>query len=222
MTVPGAPGRRRWDRPRRSRRGPAPRQVPAGLGAVLLALGAGVIAAARARPTPPAGPGGTVVLVAARDLAAGTVPAPGDLRQARLPAAAVPADALGAGGAPLLPLGVALRRGDLLTRRDVGDRPPAPGLRGFALAVGDGVEAGPLARGDRVDVLAASGGGAARLLAGVPVLRVVPGDQGRAALVVLGVTVEGAEALAAARATRSITLVQAPPGEPAPAPPAPG
>lgn len=189
----------------------------AGLGAVLLAVVSGVFAAGRARPAAaPAPTEERVVLVAARDLPAGAVPTAADLRQARLPADAVPADALTPSPPPGAPLAVALRRGDLLTRRDVGAAPAAPGLRGFALVVGDGVEAGPLVPGDRVDVLAASGGTATTVLTAAPVLRVVPGDQGHAALVVLGVSARGAEALAAARAGRSITLVQAPPSPPQP------
>jgi len=186
--------------------------VAAGLGAVVLAVAAGVLAAARPRPAPVGAPSGTAVLVAARDLPAGSVPAAVDLHLARLPADAVPADALAAGVPPGAPLVVALRRGDLVTRRDVGGGPvaPAAGLRGYALEVGDGVEAGPLVPGDRVDVLAANGGAVATVLATVPVLRVVPGDQGRAAMIVLGVTAKGAETLAAARAAGSVTLIQAP------------
>jgi Flp pilus assembly protein CpaB len=128
----------------------------------------------------------------------------------------VPADALVAGPPAGAALAVPLRRGDLLTRRDLGPGPPTLGLRGYALAVGEGVEAGPLAPGDRVDVLAASAGAATTVLTAAPVLRVVPGDQGRAALVILGVSPRGAEALAAARAGRAITLVQAPAGPPPP------
>jgi Flp pilus assembly protein CpaB len=224
---------RPWQPPGRTRRGPAPRQVVAGLGAVLLAVVSGVLAAGRERPAGPARPDERVVLVVARDLAAGAVPGAADLRQARLPADVVPADAVPAnaapanaapgspaGAAPGPPAGAALvvplRRGDLLTRRDLGPGPPTLGLRGYALAIGEGVEAGPLAPGDRVDVLAASAGAATTVLTAAPVLRVVPGDQGRAALVVLGVSPRGAEALAAARAGRAITLVQAPAGPPPP------
>jgi len=204
-------GARGWRRPGRRRRWwPAPRQVAAGLGAVLLAVASGTLAAGQARPPAPTAADERLVLVAARDLAAGAVPAPADLRQARLPVAAVPADALAAGPPPGAPLAVPLRRGDLLTRRGLAAGAPAPGLRGYALAVGEGVEAGPLAPGDRVDVLAAAGGTATTVLTAAPVLRVVPGDQGRAALVVLGVSPRAAEALAAARAGRTITLVQAP------------
>jgi Flp pilus assembly protein CpaB len=209
---------RPWQPPGRSRRRrwPAPRQVAAGLGAVLLAVASGVLAAGRERPAGPPRSDERVVLVAARDLAAGAVPGAADLRMARLPADAVPADALGAAPAAGAALAAPLRRGDLLTRRDLDGGPPTPGLRGYALAVGEGVEAGPLAPGDRVDVLAASAGAATTVLTAAPVLRVVPGDQGRAALVVLGVSPRGAEALAAARAGRAITLVQAPAGPPPP------
>jgi Flp pilus assembly protein CpaB len=74
------------------------------------------------------------------------------------------------------------------------------------------VEAGPLAPGDRVDVLAAAHGRARTVLRAAPVLRLVPGGDGRAALVVVGVTAGQAEALAAARAAGTLTLVQAPAG----------
>jgi hypothetical protein len=63
-----------------------------------------------------------------------------------------------------------------------------------------------------VDVLAASGGRARTVLRRAPVLRLVPGSGGRAALVVVGVTAGQAETLAAARAAATLTLVQAPPG----------
>jgi len=213
----GRPGRggRPWRPPGRRRR-PAPRQIAAGLGAVLLAVVSGQLAAGRTQPARPADPNQRAVLVAARDLAAGAIPTADDLRQARLPAEAVPADALAAAPPPGAPLAVALRQGDLLTRRGLGAGPAMPGLRGYALMVGDGVEAGPLVPGDRVDVLAAGGGSATTVLTAIPVLRVVPGDQGRAALVVLGVSARGAEALAAARTGRSVTLVQAPADAPPP------
>jgi pilus assembly protein CpaB len=119
-----------------------------------------------------------------------------------------------AGGGGVGRLAVAVRRGDLLTRRLLGGGGAgAPGgLRAYTLPVGEGVEAGPLASGDRVDVLAASGGRARTVLRGAPVLRLVPGSGGRAALVVVGVTAGQAETLAAARAAATLTLVQAPPG----------
>jgi Flp pilus assembly protein CpaB len=175
------------------------------------------------------------VLVAARDLPAGAVPAATDLRTVLLPAPAVPADALppaavagaaGASGAPtggaggaaggggtVGPLAVAVRRGDVLTGRQLGTgRAPAGDLRAYSLPVGDGVEAGPLGPGDRVDVLAAAHGRARTVLRAAPVLRQVPGGDGRAALVVVGVTAGQAETLAAARAAGTLTLVQAPAG----------
>jgi hypothetical protein len=136
------------------------------------------------------------------------------------------ATAAGAGGAPTAgaggaaggdgaagPLAVAVRRGDVLTGRHLGSGwAPAGALRAYSLPVGDGVEAGPLAPGDRVDVLAAAHGRARTVLRAAPVLRLVPGGDGRAALVVVGVTAGQAEALAAARAAGTLTLVQAPAG----------
>jgi len=196
-------------------------RVAAAVGAVVLAVVAGVLAG---RP----GPGGQVaaasgvaVLVLARDLPAGAVPAGTDLRTELLPAPAVPADAVPADavppaavpGAAVGPLALAVRRGDVLTGRQLGAGwAPAGALRAYSLPVGDGVEAGPLAPGDRVDVLTASHGRARTVLRAAPVLRLLPGGDGRATLVVLGVAASQAEALAAARAAGTLTLVQAPPG----------
>jgi Flp pilus assembly protein CpaB len=205
-----------------------------------VALVAGVLAG---RPGPDgqdAPAPGVATLVLARDLPAGAVPGRADLRTVLLPAPAVPADAIppgatgeargttaggpadagaaagGAdgGGAAVGPLAVAVRRGDLLTRRQLGAGPARPTgtLRAYTLPVGDGVEAGPLDPGDRVDVLAASRGRARTVLRAAPVLRLLPAGDGRAALIVVGVTADQAEALAAARAAATLTLVQAPPG----------
>jgi len=201
-------------------------RVAAGVGAVVLAVVAGVLAG---RPGPggqAAAPSGVAVLVLARDLPAGAVPAGTDLRTVLLPAPAVPPDAVppatvpgaeaaGAvgGGAAVGPLALAVRRGDVLTGRLLGAGwASAGGLRAYSLPVGDGVEAGPLAPGDRVDVLTASHGRARTVLRAAPVLRLLPGGDGRATLVVLGVAASQAEALAAARAAGTLTLVQAPPG----------
>ena len=191
----------------------------AGAGAVVLAVLSGVLAggpgaSSPQQPAGPPAPAGTVVLVLARDLHAGVVPGPGDLRRVRVPAAAVPSDAVAPADRPDGggPLALAGRRGDVLTRRQLGDGwAPAGGLRSYALPLGEGVEAGPLVPGDRVDVVTAGTGGAATVLRDAPVLRLVPGPEGRPAQVVLGVGRTGAEALAAARAAGPLTLVQAPP-----------
>jgi pilus assembly protein CpaB len=213
-------------------------RLAAGAGAVALAVTAGALAGRPAPAGRAAAAPGVAVLVAARDLPAGTVPAAADLRTVLLPPPAVPADALppaavpgspaaparpgatvaGAGGAAggggtVGPLAVAVRRGDVLTGRHFGGGwAPAGALRAYTLPVGDGVEAGPLAPGDRVDVLAAAHGRARTVLRAAPVLRLVPGGDGRAALVVVGVTAGQAEALAGARAAGTLTLVQAPAG----------
>jgi Flp pilus assembly protein CpaB len=205
---------------------------------VALAVTAGALAGRPAPGRQPAAAPGVVVLVAARDLPAGAIPAATDLRTVLLPAPAVPADALpptavpaaaaaggdasgaegsggaaGSGGGTIGPLAVAVRRGDVLTRRQLGTGWAAAGdLRAYSLPVGDGVEAGPLAPGDRVDVLAAARGRARTVLRAAPVLRLVPGGDGRAAMLVVGVTAGQAEALAAARAAGTLTLVQAPAG----------
>jgi pilus assembly protein CpaB len=246
--------RRRGGRDRPAGR-PWLRRAVAGVGAVALAVLAGVVAGRPVTGGQAAAAPGVAVLVLARDLPAGAIPQRGDLRAVQLPATAVPADAIPADGtaasggsaADAVPppaasvagedgavgpaagpgggdavagsggvgrLAVAVRRGDLLTRRLLGGGGAwAPGgLRAYTLPVGEGVEAGPLATGDRVDVLAASGGRARTVLRGAPVLRLVPGSGGRAALVVVGVTAGQAETLAAARAAATLTLVQAPPG----------
>jgi pilus assembly protein CpaB len=237
-TPPGARDRRRRRRaPGRGTGRVAVWRLTAGAGAVALAVVAGVLAG---RPAPAgqatAAPG-VAVLVAARDLPAGHVPAATDLLTVLLPAPAVPADALpptappgaagtagadaggaavpgaAAGGGTVGPLAVAVLRGDVPTRRQLGTGwAPAGALRAYSLPLGDGVEAGPLAPGDRVDVLAAARGRARTVLRAAPVLRLVPGGDGRAALLVVGVTAVQAEALAAARAAGTLTLVQAPPG----------
>jgi Flp pilus assembly protein CpaB len=217
------------------------RRVAAGVGAVVLAVIAGVLAGRPAPGGQVAAASGVAVLVAVRDLPAGAVPGGTDLRTVLLPAAAVPADAVapgavpGAGAAPgaveataagvggavgggvaVGPLAVAVRRGDVLTGRQLGAGWAAAGaLRAYTLPVGDGVEAGPLAPGDRVDVLAASHGRARTVLRAAPVLRLVPGGDGRAALVVVGVSAGQAESLAAARAAGTLTLVQTPARTPA-------
>jgi pilus assembly protein CpaB len=236
-TPPGARDRRRRRRRRAGRRGTgrmAVWRLAAGAGAVALAVTAGLLAGRPAPAGQAAAAPGVAVLVAARDLPAGAVPAATDLRTVLLPAPAVPADALppaavaGAAGGPgavgagsagaggggsVGPLAVAMRRGDVLTGRLLGTGwAPAGALRAYTLSVGDGVEAGPLVPGDRVDVLAAAHGQARTVLRAAPVLRLVPGGDGRAALVVVGVTASQAEALAAARAAGTLTLVQAPAG----------
>jgi pilus assembly protein CpaB len=225
--APGVPG---WTPPgararqgRRGRRGRdlgggGPRRlllwrVAAGVGAVVLAVVAGVVAGRPGSGARVAAASGVAVLVLARDLPAGAVPGRADLRTALLPAPAVPADAVGGGGGAVGPLALAVRRGDVLTGRHLGAGwAPAGGQRAYSLPVGDGVEAGPLVPGDRVDVLTASSRRARTVLRAAPVLRLLPGGDGRATLVVLGVGAGQAEALAAARAAGTLTLVQAPPG----------
>jgi pilus assembly protein CpaB len=223
--APGVPG---WTPPgararqgRRGRRGRDPGgggprrlllwRVAAGVGAVVLAVVAGVVAGRPGSGARVAAASGVAVLVLARDLPAGAVPDRADLRTVLLPAPAVPADAVA--GAAVGPLALAARRGDVLTGRHLGAGwAPAGALRAYSLPLGDGVEAGPLAPGDRVDVLTASGRRARTVLRAAPVLRLLPGGDGRATLVVLGVGAGQAEALAAARAAGTLTLVQAPPG----------
>jgi Flp pilus assembly protein CpaB len=196
-------------------------RVAAGSGAVVLAVLAGVLASSTAPPAEGGQAGSApavAVLALVRDLPAGTVPTRGDLRTVLLPATAVPVDAGPVDAVPdragpaLGPLALEVRRGDLLTRRQLGTGWGRAGfLRAYTLPVGDGVEAGPLAPGDRVDVLAATRSRAATVARAAPVRRLLPGDDGRALQLVLGVTSRQAETLAAARVAGTLTLVQAPP-----------
>jgi pilus assembly protein FimV len=195
---------------------------PAPGGPATAAPGVAVLVAARDLPagTVPAATDLRTVLLPAPAVPADALPpaavagAAGTPGTAASPAAAgdpgAGATAAGAGGAvggggTIGPLAVAVRRGDLLTGRHLGTGwAPAGSLRAYTLPVGDGVEAGPLAPGDRVDVLAAAHGRARTVLRAAPVLRLVPGGDGRAALVVVGVTAGQAEALAAARAAGTV------------------
>lgn len=156
------------------------------LGAVCAALCVlAVIAALRAPPPP-----GVPVLVAARDLPAGTVLGGADLRLARFPAALVPHGALpSASGIVGQILSGAVRAGEALT----GDRLLAatalpPGQLSVPVRFPDAGAAATLQPGERIDVLSPAGEAAADL----DVLTVAPGG-----LVLLAASAAQARALAA-------------------------
>lgn len=174
-----------------------------------------VVASLRALAPPP--PALTPVTVAARDLAAGAVIAPGDLRTARLPEAAVPAapvaDPVGA------TLAAPLRRGEVVTDVRLVGQPsaqPPPGLVAAPVRLPDEAAAALLRPGDRVDLLATdarrgrSWGVAERAL----VLAVPPPDESGAGplggrVVVLAVPASSVEKVAAASVSEFLTWVYA-------------
>lgn len=150
--APSVPGRRpAWVlRLRRHRRV---------LAAVLAGSAVWAVASAAHPPTVPA----RAVLVAAHDLAPGTVLVAADVRTASLPAGAVPSDAVASPAtalartvtAPVL-AGEAVRSRDLLAPSLVAAL--GPGMRATPVRLADDVAASLLRPGDGVDVLAAVGG----------------------------------------------------------------
>lgn len=143
------------------------RLLAAALTAVAVAAGVHAVAA------PP--PAEVSVLVAARDLPAGTVLAPGDLTSAGFDPGSVPAGlALDAAGRTLA---APLRTGEPVT--DVRLVGPAltegyPGLAAVPVRLPDAGMAGLLRVGDRIDLVAADpqGGGASVVASDVPVLAI--------------------------------------------------
>jgi Flp pilus assembly protein CpaB len=181
------------------------------LAAVLTAIA--VATGIQAASAPP--PATVAVSVAARDLPAGTVLAPGDLATRDFAPASVPDDLVAE------PLGRALagpvRRGEPVT--DVRVVGPAlteghPGLAAVPLRLPDAGMVGLLRVGDRVDLVATDpqGGGAEVVAWGVPVLAIpradddpgVSGLSGR--LVVVGATPADVPRIAGAAVTRFVTF----------------
>jgi pilus assembly protein CpaB len=196
------------------------------LAAAALALGALVLAARppSAPEATPDGPATVGVVVAGRDLPAGTVLGKADLRVARLPPEAVP-DGVAASPDQLAgrPLAGALRAGEPVT--DV--RLVGPGLTA-ALPAGrvaapvrlaDLAVAALVQAGDRVDVLATAPGAidAEVVAAGALVLAPsTPGDDSSAGdaptgLLLLEVDPATAGRLAAAAVSATLTVTLAPP-----------
>ena len=227
---PGAAARRRGQRRIALARASArlagwPRRVLVGL----LLLAAAVLAlrphpaAVTAAPTPPA----TDVVVAARDLAAGTVLAAADLRTVSLPVAVVPAGAAGkpAGLIGRLAAG-AIRRGETVTdARVVGPGLTAglkPGESGAVpVRLADPDSAALVRPGDRVDVLGTpvtpdgaqpAGGDAVDVATGVRVLAVLGGrDSADGVVLVVAATGPTARRLAGAAARQRLTVNVRPP-----------
>lgn len=188
-------------------------------GLVALLLGAAALVAVQAATAPP--PPTVPVLVAARDLPAGVVLGPDDVRVARQLPDAVPAGALGAPQVTGEVLAAPVRRGEPLTdRRLLGDGLVAayPGLAAVPVRLPDAGMAALLRVGQRVDLVAAGAEGDARVVAGdVPVLALpAAAPDGRTAqtgtpgaLVVVGATPGQADAVAGA-AVREFLSVRLP------------
>lgn len=178
--------------------------LAAGLTAASVAAGLSV-----AVPAPPA----TVAVVsAARDLAAGTVLAPGDLVSAELPAPLVPAGAL-VDAAPVVGRLVAgpVRRGEPLT--DVrllgaGLLPPGSDVA-VPVRLAEPATGALVRAGDTVDVLSAAAEGASVVATRLAVLSVPDlGDAaGEGALVVVAASRSSAARLAAAAVTGRLSVV---------------
>jgi Flp pilus assembly protein CpaB len=189
----------------------------------LLAGGAAAVAVLAALPTLAPGPAPTVpVLTAAQDLRWGAPLAADDLAVTRVPPAARPAGALTSVEEARGRLLVSpVRRGEPIT--DVRLVGPAllaePGLVAVGVRIADGGLARLLQAGAIVDVLAAPSDdvfdrpaalGAAEVVAGgVRVLALTGGKQSTAdgALVLVAATEAQASRLAAAQATRTLSVV---------------
>lgn len=187
-------------------------------------LAAGSVAFALQALDPPPPPG-TDVVVAAHDLAAGTVLSTGDLRLVHRPTGEVPRGALSlAAMATGRPVASAVRRGEVLT--DV--RLVGPGvLRGLAagtvaapVRIADADSAALLRPGDVIDLLAASAtpeapAGEARLVASSVRVLLAPRQQrsgltaglSNGALLLVATSASTAARLAAAAVTDRLSVV---------------
>jgi Flp pilus assembly protein CpaB len=190
------------------------RLLAAGLLAGSVAFGLQVLA-----PPPPPG---VPVLVAARDVAAGTVLAAPDVRRVQRPAGTLPTRVLTstrqAAGATV---SSAVRRGEVLTDVRLAGTGSLQGLGRDLVAapvrLADDATAGLLRPGDVVDVLAAGADGAAeaRLVASAVRVLVVPRTtpdrlglaSGDGALLLLATTPSSAARLAAATVTDRLSVV---------------
>lgn len=171
------------------------------------------------RLPPQAGAPGGPVLVAAGDLAAGTRPAPADVRTIRMrPPPAGALSRLPAGAVLAAPV----RRGEPLT--DLRLLGPSlldghgPGSVAAPVRVADAALASLVRPGDRVDVLAVSDGAASfsparPLVTAAPVLAVPPAAGAPGALLLLAVSRAEAAALAVAS---PLTVSLCPPADPGP------
>ncbi|GEA81367.1 SAF domain-containing protein [Cellulomonas uda] len=192
---------------------------------VVAALGVGLAATSTLQVLRPPAPEVRAVVVAARDLPAGTTIGSGDLRVARLPAALAlhttrtsPAGLLGRATAVPVPAGLPVVP-DLLTS---GELVGPPGTVVAAVRLADPAVAALLTPGTRVDVLAAAaetGTQGVVVARRALVLPVAPGgDEGGWAVggeaqtppVLLAVTPEEAAALAGAAVTALLSAVVVP------------
>jgi Flp pilus assembly protein CpaB len=190
--------------------------LAAGLAAGAVASSLSVLA-----PDPPAG---VRVLAAARDLAAGTVLAIGDVRPIRLPRELAPAGALvGAPDAVGRVLAAPVRRGEALTDVRLAGAGLLPagltGLVAVPVRIADAASAALVTAGDRVDVLAAGtsrgGSATARVVAVDAEVLAVPTavqDGGDGALIVVAATPSVAAGLAAAAVSSRLSLTLRPRG----------
>jgi Flp pilus assembly protein CpaB len=163
----------------------------------------------------PAAPATRHVAVAARDLAAGVVLAPADVRVVSMPPDVVPAGSPSSTD-PVLGRVVAgpLRAGEALTDRRVLGRSLlagySPGLVAAPIRIGDAAVVDLLTVGDRIDVYAARRDTtlAERVVADARVVTLPRpvSDNEQGALVVLAVTPEQAAALAQASVTAPLSL----------------
>lgn len=199
--------------------------LSAGLAAGAVATSLGVLA--------PQAEAGVAVVVAARDLAAGTALTVDDLRVADVPPGLAPA---GASASPVALVGrvlaAPLRRGEPLTDVRLAGASllaaASEGLVAVPVRIADAASAGLVTAGDRVDVLAAaSSAGAAGAGAGSaapPYAAVVASDAqvlavptavqdgGDGALIIVATTPSVAARLAAAAVTSRLSLTLRPRG----------
>lgn len=190
------------------------------MAAVLLGLACGVVVEAVRPPPPPSTP----VVVAAADLPVGTVLTAASVRVVLLPDGLAPRGALGTEAEALdRTTAVAVPRGlpvvDSLLADAVASGPP--GTVVVPVRFADDAVAGLLRAGDKVDVLAATGGdsmAATRLAEGATVVEGAPQSEreasllgtvgsGNARLTLLAVLPAEAERLAGAAGWASLTAV---------------
>lgn len=192
----------------------------------LLAAGLAAAAVATALPglAPPATPG-VVVLVAARDLPAGTVLQDADVARVALPEAALPDGALTDEPVAGRLVAGAVRRGEPLTDvrllgaglldglGDAGGRGGQDGLVASPVRLADPAGAALVTAGDRVDVLAAAvepegGRPAVEVVVERALVLAVPDADavGDGAVVVVAVAPAAARALAAAATVARLSL----------------
>jgi hypothetical protein len=153
---------------------------------------------------------GTPILVAARDLPAGAVLRPGDVRRATLPSSAVPAGALRT--RPDRPLSGPMRRGEPLTDARIAAVDLLEGYGGDTVAapvrIADAAAVRLLRVGYRVDVLAVRPPAGALVAASVPIVAIPRRSPGQGALIVLATSRPQAAALAGAGPHLAVSMTK--------------